>query len=397
MNDLKEKIKLLASGLLPEINEARMHLHAHPELSGEEKETATFLAMWLKDAGIQFRSGIGGHGIVAMMEFNGPGPVVALRADMDALPILEQNEVPYRSVHDGIMHACGHDVHMACLLGAVKILGKLNKELAGSVKIIFQPSEEKYPGGAITMIREGVLENPRPDLIIAQHVYPELEAGKVGMRGGFYMASTDEVYITVNGKGGHAAIPQKVTDPVLIASHIVVALQQIVSRNATPTMPTVLSFGRMIADGRTNIIPDEVRLEGIIRTFDDGWRSEIKDKIVKLATSIARGMGASCDVFIDPGYPALYNDPELTGRLMGAASEYLGPAHVEELPMRMTAEDFSYYAKELPACFYRLGVMNEKKGIVSNLHTSTFDVDVSSLQTGMGMLAWLAASSLGRP
>jgi amidohydrolase len=389
------EIKELAGRFSNEMIGIRRYLHQHPELSTEEHNTAAFIALRLGEWGIPCKTGIGGTGVVGMIVGGrAVGPVVALRADMDALPIGEENEVPFRSVNPGVMHACGHDVHMACLLGAARILNQLKDRLQGGVKLIFQPSEERYPGGAIAMIRDGVLENPRPDWIIGQHVYPELDAGMAGMRAGYYMAATDEIYLTVLGKGGHAATPHKVIDPILIASHIVIALQQIVSRHALPTQPTVISFGRLIADGRTNIIPDKARLEGIMRTFDETWRTEVKEKINRFARDTARAMGGDCEVKIDQGYPALYNDPELTGKVWLAAQEYLGPENVKEMDMRMTAEDFSYYAREIPGCFIRLGVRNEGKGITSNLHTSTFNADEISIETGMGLLAQIAVKKL---
>jgi len=292
------------------------------------------------------------------------------------------------------MHACGHDVHMACLLGASRILQQIKDQFEGTIKLIFQPSEERYPGGAKVMIEEGVLKAPDVSVIFGQHVFPELDAGKIGMRSGKYMASTDEVFLTIKGKGGHAAIPDQVIDPVLIASHIIVALQQIVSRNAKPTIPTVISFGGIQSTGKTNIIPDEVKVEGIIRTFDEQWREEIKKRITELAKSIAEGMGGACDVFIDPGYPYLVNDEDLTERTREYATEYLGQEQVVDLDMRMTAEDFAYFAQAVPGCFYRLGVRNEEKGIVSNLHTATFNVDEKSLEIGSGLMAWIALKEL---
>ena len=293
------------------------------------------------------------------------------------------------------MHACGHDVHMACLLGASKILVKIKDQFEGSIKLIFQPSEETYPGGAIEMIREGVLNNPPVSNVIGQHVINSIDAGKIGIKAGPYMASTDEIFLTVKGKGGHAATPEQLIDPILIASHIIVALQQIVSRNANPVIPTVISFGRIIGDGRTNIIPDEVSVDGTIRTYDEDWRKTIHEKIGFMASGIAESMGGSCEVRISQGYPFLHNDEKLTHTIRALAIEYLGEKNVVDLDARMTAEDFAYFAREIPSCFYRLGIRNESnQGIISNLHTPTFDVDESSLETGMGLMAWLAVSTL---
>lgn len=398
MEHIRHEILKKSKALFPEIVRIRREIHMNPELSFEEHGTAALIASLLKEWGISHRTGIAGTGVVGDITGSDPdGRVVALRADMDALPISEQNDVEYRSLVPGRMHACGHDVHMAALLGAAHILHSLRGGFRGRVRLIFQPSEEKYPGGAKLMIREGVLSDPVPDAIFGQHVYPELDAGFVGMRPGNYMASTDEIYLTVKGLGGHAATPHLVVDPVLIASHIIIALQQIVSRHANPVTPTVISFGRVIANGRTNVIPDEVRIEGIMRTFDETWREEMKRKITRLATGLAGSMGGDCEVFIDPGYPVLYNNPELTKRVMDWASEYLGAGKVAALEMRTTAEDFAYYALEVPGCFFRLGTRNTEKGFTSNLHTSTFDVDESSLETGMGLMAWLAWRELMGP
>jgi len=393
--DLLNRIKQQAAALLPELIDIRRHLHRHPELSMHEARTSNFIQLRLIEMGVPFETGMAKHGVVGLIKGKNPGSrTIALRADMDALPITEQNETAYCSENPGVMHACGHDVHMTSLLGASAILNELKDEFEGTIKLIFQPSEEKFPGGASMMIAEGVLENPRPEKMFGQHVLPTLEAGKVGFKAGKYMASTDEVYLTVKGRGGHGATPELNVDPVLIAAHILVALQQIVSRNAPPQLPAVLSFGRFIADGQTNIIPNEVKLDGTLRTFDENWRAEAHMKITHMAQSIAESMGGSCDVFIDKGYPFLVNDAEVTEKARLAAIEYLGAEQVVNLDLRMTAEDFAYYSQQLPVCFYRLGVRNEAKGIVHNLHTTRFDVDESSLETGAGLMAWLAVKAL---
>jgi amidohydrolase len=394
--NLFSNIKQKASAMMPELMAIRRHLHQHPELSMQEKETSAFIQSKLAEYGIPFTAGIAVHGIVGLIVGKNPeSRVIALRADMDALPIIEKNQVDYCSQNPGVMHACGHDVHMTSLLGASKILNELRNEFEGTIKLIFQPSEERFPGGASMMIKEGVLENPVPEKMFGQHVLPTLEAGKVGMKPGKYMASTDEVYLTVKGKGGHGGTPELNVDPVLIAAHILVALQQIVSRNLPPQLPAVLSFGRFIAEGRTNIIPNEVKLDGTLRTFDEKWRAEAHRKIEKMATSIAEGMGGECIVFIDKGYPFLVNDDKLTADAKQFAIEYLGPENVVDLDMRMTAEDFAYYSQLVPSCFYRLGIRNESRGIVHNLHTDRFDIDESSLEIGAGLMAWMALRGLG--
>ena len=395
MNAIKDKIKKTAAKFLPEIIAIRRHIHANPELAFEEFKTSQFIISNLEAMEISHQNNIAKTGIVALIEGKNPlSKVTMLRADMDALTINEENEVDYKSLNKGVMHACGHDVHIASLLGAAKILMELRNEFSGTVKLIFQPSEEKFPGGALQMIKEGVLDNPKANNIIGQHVLPTLEVGKIGLKTGKYMASTDEVYITIYGKGGHGATPELNIDPVIIASHIVVALQQLVSRNAMPSVPSVLSFGRFIANGRTNIIPDEVKIEGTFRTFDEVWRSDAHKKITKMASLIAESMGAACDVRIDKGYPFLVNDIALTLKVKEYAIDFLGEENVEDLDLRMTAEDFAYYSQQIPACFYRLGIRNEKKGITSNLHTSTFDIDENALEIGMGLMAWITFREL---
>ena len=397
MNPLIEKIKNLSAEFTPEIIDIRRHLHANPELSEKEFKTADFICATLDSYGIPYTRGVGGNGIVAKIEGLQPQTTtLALRADMDALPINELNACDYKSQNPGVMHACGHDVHMASLLGASKILNELRNEFEGTIRLIFQPSEEKFPGGALAMINDGVLKNPVPERIIGQHVLPTLEAGKVGFKPGRYMASTDEIYLTVKGRGGHAATPELNTDTVLMASHIIVALQQVVSRMAPPGIPTVLSFGRFIADGRTNIIPSEVKIDGTFRTFDETWRAKAHEKITKLASGIAESMGGSCEVFIDHGYPFLVNDDQATAQAKALAQQYLGAENVVDLDQRMTAEDFAYYSHIIPACFYRLGVKDPSWETIRNLHTPEFDADERSLETGMGLMAWLALGTMRR-
>ncbi|MDD3743634.1 MAG: M20 family metallopeptidase [Lentimicrobiaceae bacterium] len=393
--DVLNFIKQQARELLPELIEIRRHLHRYPELSMQEAQTSAYIQSRLAAIGIPFQAGMAQHGVVGLIEGQNPDArIIALRADMDALQITEENRVPYCSANQGVMHACGHDVHMTCLLGASLILNRIKDLFEASIKLIFQPSEEKFPGGASMMIAEGVLENPRPEKIFAQHVLPTLDAGKVGFRAGKYMASADEVYLTVKGIGGHGATPELIVDPVLIAAHILVALQQIVSRKVPPQLPAVLSFGRFIADGQTNVIPNEVKLAGTLRTFDEVWRTETHRNITQMAQQIAESMGGKCEVFIDKGYPFLINDEEVTQKSKQAAIDYLGAENVVDLDLRMTAEDFAYYSQQMPSCFYRLGVRNEAKNIIHNLHTPYFDVEESSLETGAGLMAWLAIKAL---
>jgi len=393
--ELIAKIKQLSEDFKSDLIQIRRHLHAHPELSEKEFETAEFICSTLDSFGISYKTNVGGTGIVAHIEGINPDKrTIALRADMDALPIVETNEVDYKSQNKGVMHACGHDVHMSCLLGAVRILNQLRNEFEGTLRIIFQPSEEKFPGGARAMIEDGVLKNPVPTEIYGQHVLPTLEAGKVGFKSGHYMASTDEVYLTVKGKGGHAATPELNVDTVVLAAQIIVNLQQLVSRMAPPGIPTVLSFGRIIGEGRTNIIPNEVKIDGTFRTFNEEWRAKAHEKITHMAQHIAESVGGSCDVFIDKGYPFLVNDEAVTQKAKMAAIEYLGAENVVDLEQRMTAEDFAYYSHIIPACFYRLGVKNPLWNEIRNLHTSTFDADENSIALGAGLMAWLAAKNI---
>ncbi|MDB5032580.1 M20 family metallopeptidase [Mucilaginibacter sp.] len=392
---IKQKIQELSKNIFNDVVANRRHIHSHPELSFQEVETSAFVAKKLDELGIGWER-MADNGLVALITGEKPSDkVVALRADMDALPITEANDVPYKSQNAGVMHACGHDVHTSSLLGTAKILTELKSEFGGTVKLIFQPAEERLPGGASLMIKEGVLENPKPDAVLGQHVMPFIDAGKFGFRSGQYMASTDELYVTVKGKGGHGAQPQSNIDPVIITAHILIALQQVVSRMAAPTNPTVLSFGKVIANGATNVIPNEVYLEGTFRALDEKWRAEAHIKMKKMAEGIAESMGGSCDFKILNGYPFLINEPKLTAATRAHAEDYLGKENVLDLDIWMAAEDFAYYSQVADACFYRMGTRNESRGITSAVHTPTFDIEEKALENSIGLMAYLAVKQLG--
>jgi len=392
---IKERIQQLAADIFNDVVATRRHLHSHPELSFHEVETSAFVASRLDELGLKYER-MADNGLVALIKGEKPGDgVVALRADMDALPITEANDVPYRSQNIGVMHACGHDAHTSSLLGTAKILTDLKAEFGGTVKLIFQPAEEKLPGGASLMIKAGVLENPKPQAVLGQHVMPLIEAGKVGFRAGKYMASTDELYVTVHGKGGHGAQPQQNVDPVIITAHILTALQQVISRFADPKSPSVLSFGKVIANGATNVIPNEVYLEGTFRTMDEAWRKDAHIRMKKMAEGIAESMGGSCEFNIMHGYPFLINEEKLTASTRGHAEDYLGKENVVDLDIWMAAEDFAYYSQVADSCFYRLGTRNESRGITSSVHTPTFDVEEDAFKISTGLMAYLAVKQLG--
>lgn len=392
---IKEKIQQLSAEIFDDVVANRRHLHSHPELSFHEVQTSVFVAQKLTELGLEYHK-MADTGLVAMIKGDKPSDkVVALRADMDALPILEANDVPYKSQNEGVMHACGHDAHTSSLLGTAKILTRLKSEFGGTVKLIFQPAEEKLPGGASLMIQQGVLENPKPAAVLGQHVMPLIDAGKVGFRAGKYMASTDELYVTIKGKGGHGAQPQQNVDPVIIMAHILTALQQVVSRFADPKSPSVLSFGKVIANGATNVIPNEVYMEGTFRTMDEKWRNEAHVKMKKMAEGIAESMGGSCDFNIMKGYPFLINEEVLTHATRSHAEDYLGKENVLDLDIWMAAEDFAYYSQAADSCFYRLGTRNEARGITSSVHTPTFDVEEDAFKISTGLMAYLAIKQLG--
>ncbi len=394
MASLLEKIKALSNSIAEETVANRHHLHMHPELSFQETATQAYVEKQLNAWGIP-NSRLANTGVVGIIEGRNPGKkVVALRADMDALPITETNDVPYKSTNPGVMHACGHDVHTSSLLGTAHILQQVKDDFEGTIKLIFQPAEEKAPGGASIMIKEGVLENPKPISIFGQHVATNVPVGKIGFREGMYMASTDELYIKVIGKGGHGAMPDACIDPIVIASHIIVAMQQIISRNKNPKFPSVLTFGKIEGLGATNVIPDEVNIAGTFRAMDETWRAEGLAKMKKLAEGIAEAMGGEAIFDVLKGYPFLQNDPELTRKAKAAAIAYMGEENVVDLDLWMAGEDFAFYTHHVDACFYRLGIRTEAKGITNGVHTPNFDIDEDALAIGPGLMAWLAVNEL---
>ncbi len=388
---IKDLIQQLAKKYADEFIEIRHQIHANPELSYQEFETSAFVQKKLTEYGIPFEVKAT-TGVVGLIQGKNPDKkITALRADMDALPITEENDVPYKSKNTGVMHACGHDVHTTCLLGAAKILNELRDEWEGTVKLIFQPGEEKNPGGASLLIAEGVLENPRPEKIFALHVHPGLEVGTLSFRNGMVMASADEIYISIKSNGGHAAAPQFTADTILIASHLIVSLQQIISRSNSPFNPSVLSITSFQGGNTTNVIPSEVKLMGTFRAMNEAWRFKAHELIKKQTIELVAAMGAEASIHIDVGYPFVLNDEALGNQAWKMAEEYVGKEHVEQTELRMGAEDFAYYSHQIPACFFRLGAGNKAKGITSGVHTPTFNIDESAIEIGMGMMAFLGS------
>jgi amidohydrolase len=386
---MKDKIKQLSSAYFKEIVSIRRYLHQYPELSFNEHKTSAYIKSILVKWKIPFIDNIADTGIIVILKGKNPAyRTIALRADFDALPIQEDNKIPYCSKNNGVMHACGHDAHTACLLGAIKILNELKLEWEGMVKFIFQPAEEMLPGGAQQMIKEGVLLEPRVDKIIAQHVFPELEKGKVGFCSGKYMASTDELHIKIKGKGGHAALPEEYNNPILATSKLTLELDLFLKKKKENK--SVIAIGFIEGLGSTNIIPENVILKGTLRTIDEDFRENAHHEMLDISNKIAQEYNVDIHFDIRKGYPCLINDEYLTESSIGIAKDYLGQNNVVELPVRMTAEDFAYYSQVIPSCFYRLGTANQEKGITNRLHTSTFNIDEESLEIGMGLLAYLA-------
>jgi len=381
-----DKINAKSAAIFEKVIAYRKQLHAHPELSFQEVETMKFVSEKLTDLGIEHTAGVGKTGVVALLKadhHSNEMPCIGLRADLDALPILEETGLDFASKNTGVMHACGHDVHTSILLGTAEILYELRNELPQPVKLIFQPGEEQNPGGATLMLADGVLENPTIKEMYALHVFPEMEAGKIGFREGLYMASSDEIHLTIHGKGGHGATPAACIDPIVIGANLIVQLQQIISRKCNPGIPSVLTFGHFEALGSTNVIPSKALLKGTFRTMDETWRAEALTLLKTQIHALVESQGATVELTISKGYPFLKNDPALTKNLKTKAAEIIGKENVIDLPIRMTSEDFAFYAQKIPVCFFRLGVRNEAKGIIHAVHNSKFDSDDAALITGM--------------
>lgn len=394
MSMLIDKIKALSNGIHQDIVQVRRHLHQYPELSFREYNTAAYIRSHLDNIGVSWRP-IADTGVLAIIEGRSPGGrTVALRADIDALPIHELNDVEYSSKNDGVMHACGHDFHTSSLLGTARIIHECRNDFAGTVKLLFQPGEEVLPGGATLMIKQGALQHPAPSAVIGQHAMPRIPAGKIGIRKGKHMASMDAIYVRIVGKGGHGAEPHNVVDPVLVASHLVVALQQIVSRKASPKEPCVLSFGKVIANGAVNVIPDEVYMEGTFRAMNETWREQALALIANMAEKLASSMGAQCTLRIERGYPLLINEERLTANIRQDAIDYLGEANVLDEEIWMASEDFAYYSQVTDSCFYLCGVGNAEKGVTSTLHSPTFNIDENVLGMSTGLMAYFAMRRL---
>mgnify|MGYP003575315527 CR=1 FL=1 len=388
-------IRTKAEEFFPDIQAIRHHIHSNPELSFQEFKTSEFVAKNLQTWGIEHQTGIAGTGIVALVKGRNPEKrCIALRADMDALPITEANEADYKSKNEGVMHACGHDVHTACLLGAARILNDHKEEFEGTVKLIFQPGEEKHPGGASLMVAAGVLEHPKPEAIFALHVYPALPSGTAGFRAGQYMASADEIYITIEGKGGHAALPHQTVDPIAIAAQVITSLQQVISRKSNPLVPSVLTFGKIAGGFATNVIPDKVAILGTFRTMNEQWRYEAHGWIKDITEQVCTANGAKVTVEIPVGYPSLYNDPHLTLQAETWAREYIGIQNVHTLDLRMAAEDFSFYTQHIPGCFFRIGTNRNNEAFTAPVHNARFDIDEEAMKTGAGLMSWVAINAL---
>ncbi len=395
---MKQKFLQLSESVYHYVVECYRHLHAHPELSFQEFDTSAFIRDQLKSMEISCRCGYGNTGILGIIKGRNPDKItVALRADMDALPIHEETDLPWKSVNPNVMHACGHDAHTACLLGAARILNELKNEFEGTVLLVFQPGEEKAPGGASLMLKDGVFKDFKPDLIIGQHVSEDYPTGSLSFRNGTVMASADEIHLTIKGKGGHGAKPHLCNDTVLAAAQTLVSLQQVRSRLCPPLTPMVLTFGKFAAEGATNVIPDEVKLAGTFRTFDEHWRLEAKNHIKRIIHDTCSVYGCTAEIDMPDGYPCLVNNDEITRKSGQFAVSLLGEDKILEYDQRLTSEDFSFFSQQYPACFYRFGIRGESNINAGRSHTSGFCIDEKSLLTGMSGMAWIALGFLNEP
>ncbi|MEI8085579.1 MAG: M20 family metallopeptidase [Paludibacter sp.] len=388
---MKTQIQKLTAQYADYVVGCYRHLHAHPELSFQEFETAQFIVNELTKMGIPLKSGIGGNGILGRIEGRNPSKkVIALRADMDALPVCEMVDIPWKSTNENVMHACGHDAHTACLLGAAKILNELRNDFEGTILLIFQPGEEKAPGGAHLMLEDGLFDELEPEMILAQHVSVDYPTGTMGFLAGKIMASADEIHLKIHGKGGHGALPHLTNDTVLAASQTIVSLQQVRSRLCHPLVPMVLTFGKLIANGATNVIPHEVTLSGTFRTFDENWRTIGKQHIIRIINETVAAHGCTAEIDMPSGYPCVVNDQNVTRKAQEFAAEWLGDDNIRTLEMRMTSEDFGFFTQKYPCTFYRFGVKGEINANTGGLHSANFQIDEKALETGVGGMAWLA-------
>ena len=388
------QIQELSKKIFDKVNAYREHLHSNPELSYKEYNTAKFVSEKLADIGIESTS-IGGTGVMALISGEQHGDndkCIALRADLDALPIQEENEVSYKSKNDGVMHACGHDVHTSILLGAAEILYHFRNQLPVPVKLIFQPGEEQNPGGATYIIKDGGLENPKVLKMIALHVFPDLEYGHFGFREGLYMASCDELHLEIQGLGGHGALPERTINPLFMGAEFILKAKQYIDENTPENVPSVINFGHFDAKGATNVVPEKAFIKGTFRTMDENWRATAKEGLQRISNEISLKYKGQIHLNISDGYPFLKNDVELTREIHKLTELNFGEEYVHDLPLRMTAEDFSFYSQLVPVCFFRLGVRNNEKGIVNGLHHAKFDIDKRSIQKGMTLLSLIALS-----
>lgn len=391
-----EAVELLRAQLITQ----RRDFHMHPELSNREERTSRVVAERLRGLGLEVRTGVARHGVVALLKGGKPGPVVAVRADMDALPIQETNEVPYKSRNAGVKHACGHDVHMTVGLGVAEVLSRMRNQIAGTVKFLFQPAEEGPPageeGGALLMIKEGALENPRPKAIFGLHVMPNIEVGQIGFNSGAAMASSDRFEITIRGKKTHGAYPHEGTDAVVVASECVLALQTIRSRRINVMEPLVISVGIIQGGNRFNIIADEVKLEGTVRTLSEEVRKQIKELMRETVAGITAAYGAKFEMEFFEGTAVTYNDPKLVEETLPTIRRIVGTSNAFTPKPQMGAEDFSYFQRVVPGFFYLLGVGNKAKGITAFVHTPDFDVDEESLVIGVKVMSSVVLDYLDR-